>query len=155
MTAWVQVEGVRKGWVKLRDRGKVLYGRWFLLRLKRVVFKSCVMSTIMYGSEMKILQWTERSMVRAMCGKQKKSWGMDVDVLIEWNNGSAGYGKQCSLAWSCAEERGWSCLEIGIRFWCWRSKKEREAEEEKKEAGWGRMVGEGEIYFAEQSGVLA
>ena len=24
--------------------------------------------------------------------------------------------KQCSLVWSCVEERGWSCLEKGIRF---------------------------------------
>ena len=29
---------------------------------------------------------------------------------------SVGYGKQCLLVWSCVEERGWSCLEMGIRF---------------------------------------
>ena len=32
------------------------------------------------------------------------------------NYGSVGYGKQCSLQWSCVEERGWSRLEKGIEF---------------------------------------
>ena len=55
---------------------ELLYGRRFPLRVKGAVYKSYVQSAIMYGSEAwclkesekGILQKTERSMVRAMCG---------------------------------------------------------------------------------------
>ena len=66
---------------------------------ERVVYKSFVKPGILYEgeawcwkeSEMGMLQMTERSMVRAMCG-------------LEGNNGSVGYSKQCSLVWSCVEK---------------------------------------------------
>ena len=38
---------------------------------------------------------------------EKKIYGFDVHAGLEGNNGSFGYGKQCSLAWSYVEERGW------------------------------------------------
>ena len=39
--------------------------------------------------------------------RQKKIHGFDVHAGFEVNHRSVNYGKQCSLAWSCVEERGW------------------------------------------------
>ena len=56
-------------------------------------------------------------MVRAMCGMQcKDRKRFDVHVGLELNHRSVGYGKQCSLALSCVEERRWSYVENGIKF---------------------------------------
>ena len=68
----------RYGWVWLRECHELLYGRRFPLKLKGVVHKSYVRPAIQCVSEawclkeceMGILQRTERSMVRAMCGVQ-------------------------------------------------------------------------------------
>ena len=46
--------------------------------------------------------------------KRKKIYGFDVHVGFDGNYGSVVYGKQCSLVWSCVEERGWSCLKKGL-----------------------------------------
>ena len=48
--------------------------------------------------------------------KQKKINGFDVYVGSKGNNGSFGYGNQCSLVWSCVEERGWSHLKKVLDF---------------------------------------
>ena len=48
----------------------------------------------------------------------KKIYGCDVHAGSERNYGSVGHGKQCSLVWSCVEERGWSLLKKGITFCC-------------------------------------
>ena len=66
----------RCGWVKFRECGELLYGRRFPLILKEAVYGSYVRPAILCESEawcpkeseMKILQRTERSTVRAMCG---------------------------------------------------------------------------------------
>ena len=66
------------GWVKLRECSELLHGMRFPLKQKEAVYKSYVGPAIMYGSEalclkeseIIILQRTERSMVRAMCGVQ-------------------------------------------------------------------------------------
>ena len=62
----------------------------------------------------------ERSMVTAMCGVQfkdrKKIYRFDVHVGSELKYRSSGYGKLCSLVWSCDEERGWQCFEKGIKY---------------------------------------
>jgi len=66
----------RFGWVKFRECGELLYGKRFSLKVKGLVYKSCVRSVMLYGSEiwclneneMGILRRTERAMVRAMCG---------------------------------------------------------------------------------------
>ena len=76
-------------WVKFRECGELLYDR-FPLRLKGAVYKTCVKPTILYGgeawclkeSEMKILQGTERSMVRAMCGVQLKDGERYTDLMF-------------------------------------------------------------------------
>ena len=48
--------------------------------------------------------------------RQKKIYRFDIYAWLELNHRSVGYGKQCSLLWSCVEERRWSRLEKGIRF---------------------------------------
>ena len=66
----------RFGWVKFRECGELLYGKRFPLKMKGLVYRSCVRSAMLYGSEtwclseneMGILRRTERAMVRAMCG---------------------------------------------------------------------------------------
>ena len=68
----------------------MLYGRTFLLKLKRSVYWSYVRPAILYGSEawslkeseMGILQRTERSMVRAMCGVQLKDRKISTDLMF-------------------------------------------------------------------------
>lgn len=66
----------RFGWVKFRECGELLNGKRFSLKVKGMVYRSCVRSVMLYGSEtwclseneMAILRRTERAMVRAMCG---------------------------------------------------------------------------------------
>ena len=65
----------RIGWVKFRECRELLNSKRFSLKLKGMVYQSCVRSAILYGSEtclreneMAILRRTERAMVRAMCG---------------------------------------------------------------------------------------
>ena len=135
----------RCGWVKFRECGELLYGRRFSLRLKGAVYKSYIKPAILYGSEawclkkseMGILQWSEESMVRAMCGvrhRDRKICRKDVLAGFVGSYGSVGYGKQCTLVWSYVEERGWSCLKKGIRFWGCGSKEEGEAKEDVENA---------------------
>ena len=67
---------VRIGWMKFRECGELLRGRRLSLRMKGMVYQSCVRSAKLYGSEtwclreseMAILRRTERAMVRSMCG---------------------------------------------------------------------------------------
>ena len=66
----------RIGWVKFRECGELLNSKWFSLKLKGMLYRSCVRSAMLYGSEtwclreneMAILRRTERAMVRVMCG---------------------------------------------------------------------------------------
>ena len=66
----------RIGWMKFRECGELLNSKRFSLKLKGMVYRSCVRSAMLYGSEtrclrkneMAILRRTERAMVRAMCG---------------------------------------------------------------------------------------
>ena len=71
---------VRFGWVKFRECGELLSSRRFSLKVKGMVYRSCVRSVMLYGSEtwclreneMEILRRTERAMVRVMCGVKLK-----------------------------------------------------------------------------------
>ena len=64
------------GWVKFRICSEILKGRRFSLKIKGKVYKSCVRSAMLYGSEawclrekeMVILRRKERATIRAMCG---------------------------------------------------------------------------------------
>ena len=66
----------RIGWVKFKECRELLNSKRFLLKTKGMVYRSCVRSAMLYGSEtwclreneMAILRKTERAMVRAMCG---------------------------------------------------------------------------------------
>ena len=67
---------VRIGWVKFKECGELLNSKRFSLQMKGMIYRSCVRSAMLYGSEtwclreneMAILRRTERAMVRAMCG---------------------------------------------------------------------------------------
>ena len=67
---------VRIGWMKFKECGELLLGRRFSLRMNEMIYRSCVRSAMLYGSEtwrlreteMAILRRTERAMVRSMCG---------------------------------------------------------------------------------------
>ena len=65
----------RIGCMKFRECCEILKGRRFSFKMKGKVYKSCVRSAMLYGSEawclsmedMAILR-TQRAMIRAMCG---------------------------------------------------------------------------------------
>ena len=82
----------RIGWMKFREYSEILKGRRFSLKMKGKIYRSCVRSAMLYGSEawclrekeMAILRRTERAMIRAMCGceaiRSKKQGGVDGHV---------------------------------------------------------------------------
>ena len=69
---------VRIGWRRFRKCGELLHGNRFPLKIKGKVYRRCVRSAILYGSEAwclkenkkAILRKTERAMVRDMCGQK-------------------------------------------------------------------------------------
>ena len=69
----------RIGWVKFKECGELLNSKRFSLKMKGMVYQSCVRSAMLYGSEtwylreheMAILRRTKRAMVRAMCGAKQ------------------------------------------------------------------------------------
>ena len=81
--------GRRCGWVPLRECGELLYGRMFPMKLKGAIYKSYVMPAVLYGSEawclkeceMGILQRTERSTLRTICGVQLKNIRSSTDMM--------------------------------------------------------------------------
>ena len=81
----------RCGWVKFRECGELLHRKIFPLRLKQAVYKSYVSPAMLYESdawclkerEMGILRWTERSMVRAMCGVSLKDRKWSIDLIFK------------------------------------------------------------------------
>ena len=124
----------RCDWVKFMECGELLYGRRFPLMLKGAVHTICVSPAILYGSESWCLirKWDANftmdrkihceSNVWSIAERPKEIYRFDVHPGFEGNCGSVGYGKKCSLVWSCVEERGWSRLDKGIGFWGWRSR---------------------------------
>jgi len=70
----------RAGWKKFKELTKVLCMRGLSLKLKGIVYKSCVRSVMSYGAEcwaMKVddlrkMETTEMRMLRLMCGKTLK-----------------------------------------------------------------------------------
>ena len=67
---------VRAGWKKFRELGGVLCGKKWSVRLKGRVYRTCVRTAMIYGSETwtmrkveeNVLRRAERAMVRMMCG---------------------------------------------------------------------------------------
>ena len=66
------------GWIKFRECVELLLGNRFPLKMKGKVYRYCVRSAMLYGSEAwclkenekAILRRTERAMVRAVCGQK-------------------------------------------------------------------------------------
>ena len=102
-------ERARISWVKFRECRELLNSKRFLLKLKGTVYRSCVRSVMLYGSEtwclskneMAILRRTERAMVRAMCGaklmeKKRTEDLMDMlglkETVVQMANGVGWYG---------------------------------------------------------------
>ena len=87
----------RIGWVELKECGELLNSKSFSLKMKGMVYWSCVRSAMLRGietwclreNEMAILRRTERAMVRAMCktNGEKEDRGTNGDVAIERNSG--------------------------------------------------------------------
>ena len=82
----------RIGWVRFRESGELLLGNRFLLKMKGKVYRCCIRSAILYGSEAwclkenkkAMLSRTERAMVRAMCGQEvvdRKTTEEQMDML--------------------------------------------------------------------------
>lgn len=69
---------VRIGWMRFRECGELLLGNRFPLKMKGKVYRCCVRSAMLYGSETwclrehekAILRRAERAMMRAMCGRK-------------------------------------------------------------------------------------
>ena len=78
------------GWMKFRECGELLLGRRFSLKMKGMVYRSCVRSAMLYGSEtwclreneMIILRRTERAMMRSIC-EVKLVDGKNTEDLIK------------------------------------------------------------------------
>ena len=47
---------VRIGWMKFREYGELLLGRKLSLKMKKMVYRSCVGSAMEYGSETRCLR---------------------------------------------------------------------------------------------------
>ena len=54
----------RCGWVKIREYGKLLYGKRFPLKVREAVYKGYVCPTILYGSEAWCLKECEMGNLR-------------------------------------------------------------------------------------------
>ena len=65
---------------------------------------------------MKVRKTNGESNVWSAAQRQKKIYKSHVHAGFEGNHRSVGHGIQCSLLWSCVEERGWSSIKKGIRF---------------------------------------
>ena len=78
MVARVKITRVRIGWVGFRECEELLLENRFPLKMKGEVYRCCVRSAILYGSEAwylkenqkAILRRAERAMMRAMCGEK-------------------------------------------------------------------------------------
>ena len=83
---------VRIGWMKFRECGELLLGRRLFLKMKGMVYRSCVRSAMLYGSEtrclkeneMIILRRTKRAMVRSMCGVKLVDRKNTEDLMKSW-----------------------------------------------------------------------
>ena len=77
---------------KIQEKGELLLGNRFPLKMKNKVYRCCVRSAILHRSEgwclkeneKAILRRTERAMVRAMCGQKvvhRKTTEEQIDLL--------------------------------------------------------------------------
>ena len=149
---------VRTGWVRFRECGELLLGNRFPLKMKGKVYRCCVRSAILYGSETwclkenekAILRRTERAMVRAMCGQKvvdRKTTEEQMDMLglketinrLATANGVRWYGH-------VLRRDDDSVLRVALESWSDWQEKARTTEEDLEEAS-GR--GDREDWFEE------
>ena len=102
---------VKIGWVRFKECGELFLGNRFPVKMKGKVYRCCVRTAILYGSETwclkdnekAILSGTKRATGRAMCGQKvahRKTTEEQVDMLglkkiIDWlatANGVRWYG---------------------------------------------------------------
>ena len=113
----------RHVWDKPRECREVLHGRRLPPKQKWAVHMSYIRTAILHGSEALCLKKLYRNFTKdrnihgesnvwSAAQRQKKIYAYDVHAGFEGNNRSVGNGKQCSLVWSCVEERGWSRLKM-------------------------------------------
>ena len=104
----------RIGWVKFRECGDLLNSKRFSLKLKGMVYRSCVRSAMLYGidtwclreNEMAILRRTERAMVRVMCGAKLMEKKRTEDLMED--SGSDGKGEWSEMVRACVAEGCWA-----------------------------------------------
>ena len=60
---------VRIGWVRFRECGELLLGNRFPLKMKSKVYRCCVRSAILYGSEACCLKENEKAILRESYGE--------------------------------------------------------------------------------------
>ena len=98
----------RIGWIKFRECGELLYGRKFLLKMKKRIYHSCIRSAMLYGSEtwclkeneMAILRKTEKAMMRAMCGvKMIEKRSQELMTLLGLKNTLDGLARASKVQW--------------------------------------------------------
>ena len=65
---------VRAGWKKFRELGGVLCGKKWSVRLKRRVYRTCVRTAMIYGSE----TWTMRKVGECATARRKSYGAYDV-----------------------------------------------------------------------------
>ena len=76
----------RIGWGKFRECGELMHSKRFSLKLKGMVYKSCVRLAMLYESETLCLRENEmaifeRAMVRAICGVKQREKKRTKDLM--------------------------------------------------------------------------
>ena len=104
----------RIGWVKFRECGELLNSKRFSLKVKGMVYRSCVRVAMLYGSETWCLTENEIAILRTERNGESNVWcktdgekedrGPDGDVGIEGNSGSDGKGKWNEMVQAYVEE---------------------------------------------------
>ena len=120
---------IRSAWAKFRELAPILTARGASLKMKGKIYKACVRSVMVYGSEtwatrvedMNRLERTERMMVRWMCGVTLKDRKRSEDLLVRLGIESvAEVVRRSRLRWFGHLERmstdNWvsACREINI-----------------------------------------
>ena len=99
----------RIGWVKFRECGELVNSKRFSLKVKGMVYRSCVRVAMLYGSEtwclrenkIAILRRTERAMVRAMSVAKlmEKKRTEDLMEMLGWTKTVVQMAKANGVSW--------------------------------------------------------
>ena len=95
----------RIGWVKFRECGELLNSKMFSLKLKGMLYQSCVRSATLYGSETWCLRENEMAILRrterAMCGAKvmEKKGTEDLMEMLGLNETVVQMAKASGVRW--------------------------------------------------------